>query len=153
MGAIVTDAGGEILKFMGDGMLAIFPVPSGGNPAETATGAGRAAGSASDALLVLNRIRSAAGEPAVRFGLALHIGEVMFGKIGASQRLDFTVIGPAVNHAARLEKLCSALDRPVILSAAMAGLLSGAETQPLGRHTLKDIDEPQVIYGLRAATN
>ena len=153
MGAIVTDSGGEILKFMGDGMLAIFPVPSGGNPAETATRAARAASSASDAILVLNRIRSAAGEPTVRFGLALHIGEVMFGNIGASQRLDFTVIGPAVNHAARLEKLCSPLDRPVILSSAMAGLLSGAETQPLGRHTLKDIDEPQVIYGLRAATN
>jgi adenylate cyclase len=153
MGAIVTDAGGEILKFMGDGMLAIFAVPNGSDAAETATRAARAAASASDAILVLNRIRSAAAEPTVRFGLALHIGEVMFGNIGASQRLDFTVIGPAVNHAARLEKLCSALDRPVILSAAMAGLLPDGETQPLGRHALKDIDEPQAIYGLRAASN
>jgi adenylate cyclase len=150
MGAIVTDAGGEILKFMGDGMLAIFPVPESGDAAETAQRAARAAASVSDAMLVLNRIRSAAGEPIVRFGLALHIGEVMFGNIGASQRLDFTVIGPAVNHAARLEKLCSALDRPVVISAAMARLLSDSELQPLGRHALKDIDEPQAIFGLRS---
>jgi adenylate cyclase len=152
MGAIVTGAGGEILKFMGDGMLAIFPVPLGGNAAETARRAVGAAASVSDAMLVLNRIRQAAGEPTVRFGLALHIGEVMFGNIGASQRLDFTVIGPAVNHAARLEKLCSPLDRAVILSSAMASLLSGSEIQPLGQHTLKDIDEPQAVYGLRTAT-
>ncbi len=149
MGAIVTDAGGEILKFMGDGMLAIFPVPQGGDPAQTARRAARAAASVSDAMLVLNRIRQAAAEPTVRFGLALHIGEVMFGNIGASRRLDFTVIGPAVNHAARLEKLCSMLDRPILLSSAMAGLLADGDIQPLGRHSLKDIDEPQAIFGLR----
>ena len=83
-------------------------------------------------MLVLNRVRAAEGEPAVRFGLALHIGEVMFGNIGASQRLDFTVIGPAVNHAARLEKLCSPLDRSVVLSASMAELLPADEIEPLG---------------------
>jgi len=88
----------------------------------------------------------------VRFGLALHIGEVMFGNIGASQLLDFTVIGPAVNHAARLEKLCGPLDRPVVLSAAMARLLPEGEIQLLGRHELKDIDEAQAIYGLRTAS-
>jgi adenylate cyclase len=153
MGAIVTDAGGEILKFMGDGLLAIFPVPEGSKATETAQRAARAAASVSDAMLVLNRIRSAAGEPTVRFGLALHIGEVMFGNIGASQRLDFTVIGPAVNHAARLEKLCSQLDRPVVFSAAMAGLLPEGEVQPLGKHALKDIDEPQAIYGLRTTAH
>ena len=125
MGAIVTNAGGEILKFMGDGMLAIFPVPTPGERADDGVAAARAAAAAVDAMLVLNRIRAAEGEPTVRFGLALHIGEVMFGNIGASQRLDFTVIGPAVNHAARLEKLCSPLDRGVLLSSAMAALLAG----------------------------
>src|SRR6185503_19486034 len=125
MGTIVTNAGGEILKFMGDGMLAIFPVP---------TPAARAATSAVDAMLVLNRIRAAEGEPTVRFGLALHLGEVMFGNIGASQRLDFTVIGPTVNYAARLEKLCSPLDREVLLSAAMAELLAAGEIETLGDH-------------------
>jgi adenylate cyclase len=149
MGDIVTDAGGDILKFMGDGMLAIFPVPAPVARAEIALKAARAAASAVDAMLVVNRIRTAAGEPAVRFGLALHLGEVMLGNIGASRRLDFTVIGPAVNHAARLEKLCGPLDRPVLLSAAMAALLPAAEIEALGTHAMKDIDQPQAIYGLR----
>ena len=149
MGGLVTNAGGEILKFMGDGMLAIFPVASPDMRAETASRAARAAASAMDAMLVLNRVRAAEGEPAVRFGLALHIGEVMFGNIGASQRLDFTVIGPAVNHAARLEKLCSPLDRSVLLSPALAELLPDGEIEPLGQHAMKDIDVPQRIYGLR----
>jgi adenylate cyclase len=149
MGALVTSAGGEILKFMGDGMLAIFPVASADKRADTASRAARAATSAVDAMLVLNRVRATEGEPAVRFGLALHIGEVMFGNIGASQRLDFTVIGPAVNHTARLEKLCSPLDRSVVLSASLAELLPKNEIEPLGQHAMKDIDAPQSIYGLR----
>jgi len=149
MGTIVTNAGGEILKFMGDGMLAIFPVPTPAERAATASTAARAAASAIEAMLVLNRIRAAAGEPTVRFGLALHPGEVMFGNIGASQRLDFTVIGPAVNYAARLEKLCSPLDRSVLLSSAMAELLPDAELEPLGDHPLKDIDRPVKVFGLR----
>jgi adenylate cyclase len=149
MGNIVTGAGGDILKFMGDGMLAILPVPAPGERREIALRAVRAAASAVDAMLVLNRIRSAEGEPTVRFGLALHIGEVMFGNIGASQRLDFTVIGPAVNHAARLEKLCTPLDRSVLLSPAIAELLPPHQVEPLGHHAMKDIDSPQAIYGLR----
>ncbi len=149
MGNIVTNAGGEILKFMGDGMLAIFPVAAADQRAETALRAVAAAASAVDAMLVLNRIRSAEGEPTVRFGLALHIGEAMFGNIGASQRLDFTVIGPAVNHAARLEKLCAPLDRSVLISAAVAALLPRGDVDPLGAHRLKDIDEPQQIFALR----
>ena len=148
MGALVTSAGGEILKFMGDGMLAIFPVAAD-KRAETASRAARAAASAVDAILVLNRVRAAEGEPPVRFGLALHIGEVMFGNIGASQRLDFTVIGPAVNHAARLEKLCGPLDRSVLLSSTLAALLPAGEFELLGEHAMKDIDVPQRIYGLR----
>jgi adenylate cyclase len=149
MGALVTSGGGEILKFMGDGMLAIFPVASPAERAETVSRAARAATSAKDAVLVLNRVRATEGEPPVRFGLALHIGEVMFGNIGASQRLDFTVIGPAVNHAARLEKLCSPLDRSVVVSSTLAGLLPDSEIEPLGEHAMKDIDVPQKIYGLR----
>lgn len=153
MGTIVANAGGEILKFMGDGMLAIFPVPAPADRTATASTAARAAASAVDAMVVLNRIRAAENEPTVRFGLALHLGEVMFGNIGASQRLDFTVIGPAVNYAARLEKLCSPLDRSVLLSAAMAALLPEAELEPLGSHLLKDIDHPHAVFGLRGAVS
>ena len=149
MGDIVTNAGGEILKFMGDGMLAIFPVPSPAERADTASRAARAAAAAVDAMVVLNRIRSAEGEPTVRFGLALHIGEVMFGNIGASRRLDFTVIGPAVNHTARLEKLCSPRDRSVLLSSAIAELLPAGDCESLGDHQLKDIDQPQQVFALR----
>ena len=85
----------------------------------------------------------------MRFGLALHLGEVMFGNIGASQRLDFTVIGPAVNYAARLEKVAALTGRPVVLSQAVADLLPAATVEPLGRHTLKDIDQPQMVFGLK----
>jgi adenylate cyclase len=149
MGKIVTDAGGEILKFMGDGMLAVFPVPEPGQRAAIAATAARAAASVADAMMVLNRNRVSADKPAVRFGLALHIGEVMFGNIGASNRLDFTVIGPAVNYAARLEQLCAHIDKPIVLSAAIAALLPETQTVPLGKHALKDIDQPQTTFGLR----
>jgi adenylate cyclase len=151
MGNIVTGAGGEILKFMGDGMLAMFPVAAPDERARVALEVIRAAGSVADAITILNGIRAAADEPAVRFGLALHVGEVMFGNIGASNRLDFTVIGPAVNHTARLEKLCVPLGRPVLLSAALAALLPSREVEALGLHTLKDIDQPQAIFGLCGA--
>jgi len=151
MGKIVTGAGGEILKFMGDGMLCIFPVPTPADRGQVALKVVRAAGSVADSITILNGIRAAADEPAVRFGLALHIGEVMFGNIGASNRLDFTVIGPAVNHTARLEKLCVPLSRPVLLSAALAELLPPRDIESLGLHVLKDVDQPQAIFGLRGA--
>jgi adenylate cyclase len=151
MGKIVIGAGGEIVKFMGDGMLGMFPVASPAKRAQVASNVVRAAGSVADAITVLNGIRAAADEPAVRFGLALHIGEVMFGNIGVSNRLDFTVIGPAVNHAARLEKLCVPLSRPVLLSAALAALLPARDIEALGLHALKDVGQPQAIFGLCGA--
>jgi adenylate cyclase len=151
MGEAVTNAGGEILKFMGDGMLAMMPIAAADQRMAVAARAMQAAVAAQRMIAALNLMRVTVDEPSVRFGLALHVGEVMFGNIGASARLDFTVIGPAVNHAARLEKLCSELDRPIIVSSAMAALLPQGDVVPLGRHTLKDIDEPQPIYGLRAA--
>jgi adenylate cyclase len=150
MGGAVTGAGGEILKFMGDGMLAMLPIGSADERMAVAARATEAAVAAQRMIAALNLMRVTVDEPSVRFGLALHVGEVMFGNIGASARLDFTVIGPAVNHAARLEKLCSQLDRPIIVSAALAALLPEREVVPLGRHALKDIDEPQPVYGLSA---
>jgi adenylate cyclase len=148
MGGAVTNAGGEILKFMGDGMLAMLPIAS---PAERSAPAARATEAAVAAfrmIAALNLMRTTVDEPAVRFGLALHVGEVMFGNIGASARLDFTVIGPAVNHAARLEKLCGQLDRPIVVSQALAALLPERDVVLLGHHLLKDIDEPQPVYSL-----
>ena len=152
MGEAVTEAGGEILKFMGDGMLAMFPIASSAERAQTVNRAVWAAAAAAETIAALNVARTAASEPDVRFGLALHLGEVMFGNIGASKRLDFTVIGPAVNYAARLEKLCGEIGCRLVLSSAIADLMPGNSLAPLGRHRLKDIDEPQLVYGLRGVS-
>jgi adenylate cyclase len=146
MAEAVTAAGGEILKFMGDAMLAIFAVGAPAARPEVAAKAVAAAEAAVTAIAALNERRAALNLPLVRFGLALHIGEVMFGNIGASARLDFTVIGPAVNRAARLEKLCAALDRPVLLSAELAALLEQGRVAALGHHALKDVDAPQAVF-------
>ena len=151
MGGAVTGAGGEILKFMGDGMLAMLPIASPAERSATVARAAEAAVAAYRMIAALNLMRVTADEPSVRFGLALHVGEVMFGNIGASARLDFTVIGPAVNHAARLEKLCTPLNRQIVLSSTLAALLPERDVVLLGRHALKDIDEPQPIYGLSAS--
>jgi adenylate cyclase len=148
MGGAVTSAGGEILKFMGDGMLAMLPIASPAERSATVARAAEAAVAAYRMIAALNLMRVTADEPSVRFGLALHVGEVMFGNIGASARLDFTVIGPAVNHAARLEKLCGQLDRPIVVSQALAALLPEREVVLLGHHLLKDIDAPQPVYSL-----
>jgi adenylate cyclase len=150
MGAAVTSAGGEILKFMGDGMLAMLPVADPGRRVETAMRATDAASTAARSIGLLNERRVPNGEQPLRFGLALHVGEVMFGNIGASQRLDFTVIGPAVNYAARLEKACAATGRSIVLSQPVAELLPAGSTVALGLHDFKDIDQPQPIYGLAA---
>jgi adenylate cyclase len=148
MGTAVSAAGGEILKFMGDAMLAIFPIENPAARRETAARAAAAAAAVTRAIETVNQARGARGELAIRFGLALHVGEVMFGNIGASARLDFTVIGPAVNHAARLEKLCAAIDCPIVMSSALASLLPEENAALLGRHALKDIEEPQSVYTL-----
>jgi adenylate cyclase len=146
MAEAVTAAGGEILKFMGDAMLAIFAVAAPGERAGVAAKALAAAEAASRAIAAVNARRAAAASPLIRFGLALHIGEVMFGNIGASARLDFTVIGPAVNRAARLEKLCAALEQPLLISAELAALLPPDRIAALGSHALKDVDAPQPVF-------
>ena len=151
MGAAVVAEKGEILKFMGDAMLAIFPVGTASARTDTAARALRAAHAATHAIAALNAERVTAGRTVIRFGLALHIGEVMFGNIGAPGRLDFTVIGPAVNYTARLEKLTASLDRPAVISSALAALLPPAVLAPLGEHGLKDIEAPQAVFGLSGA--
>jgi class 3 adenylate cyclase len=138
--------GGEVLKFMGDGILAIFPTETAGATA-ACNQALRAARGARAGMAALNSERLARGESALAFGLALHLGDVMYGNIGAPDRLDFTVIGPTVNLASRLEALCKPLDRPVLASAAFAEACSEALTG-LGSHTLPDIGRPEQVYTL-----
>ncbi len=147
---VVTAEGGEALKFMGDGMLAIFELGATEDPAARCAAALRAAAAAAEKIAARNVERRAAGEPEIHFGLALHLGEVSYGNIGAPTRLDFTVIGPAVNHAARLEKLGHELGRGVVTSASFADACA-TRLESLGRHTLRGVAEPQEVFAPSAA--
>jgi adenylate cyclase len=137
--------GGEVLKFIGDGVLAIFPVT--GAPAEACEAALRAVTAVRAGMAHLDRTRQAQGLPPLPFGAALHLGEILWGNIGAADRLDFTAIGPAVNLVSRLEGLCRPLGRPVLISGAVA-----AETTtplvPLGEHPLRGIAAPCAVFTL-----
>ena len=132
--------GGEVLKFIGDGLLAIFPFDAATGPTEERCKAALDAVTESLANLeARNRVRTATGDDAIHFGVALHYGEVSYGNIGGANRLDFTCIGPAVNLAARLETLTSSLGREVVLSEAFAELV-GVPTEALGSFALKGVE-------------
>lgn len=154
MGGAVEERDGEILKFVGDAMLAVFPLPDGDCTASVeAEACARALDAAEAALNAMNRLnaeRAAWGQPVLRCGLALHIGDVMYGNIGAPNRLDFTVVGPAVNLVTRIEGLCVRLDRPVLTSATLAAAC-GDRLESLGWHPVKGLAEPVEVYGLKAA--
>ena len=143
----VLDHGGEVLKFMGDGLLAIFPITGDADPAAVCR---RTLSCARD---VRSRIaglpRAAETDDPIRFGLALHVGEVMYGNIGGGNRLDFTCIGPAVNLAARLEKVASKLGETVVASADFAGHFPD-EFRRLGEHAVAGFAAPQAVFGLAA---
>ncbi len=135
----VERGGGEVLKFMGDGMLAIFPV--GAEPGAEAAVAARALEAAQSAFAALDAANAANPEEPLAFGVALHIGDVAYGNIGGLGRLDFTCIGPAVNLAARLEALTARLGKRLLVSADFAAHLPGA-CRSLGTFELKGIDAP-----------
>lgn len=137
--------GGEVLKFIGDGVLAIFPVI--GAPAEACEAALRAVAAIRAGMDHLDATRQPQGLPPLPFGLALHLGEILWGNIGAADRLDFTAIGPAVNLVSRLEGLCRPLGHAVLISGAVA-----AETTTpfvsLGEHSLRGIAVPCRVFTL-----
>lgn len=146
--------GGEVLNFLGDGALGIFPVGSG-DAAASCTGdddaaCARAIAAARDAfarVARLNADRQERGDRPLRFGIGLHRGDVVFGNIGVPQRLDFTVIGAAANETARIEAMCKTLDKPVLISAELARVVR----QPLvslGFHVLAGVREPHEIFTL-----
>lgn len=135
--------GGEVLKFMGDGMLAIFPIQA--SVAAAAEQAALAVREAFTALDALNESRRQPGEPPLRFGVALHVGDIAYGNIGGAGRLDFTAIGPAVNLASRIEGLTGKLDKRVLLSEALAQAAPFA-TRSVGRFDLKGVAGPQEVY-------
>ena len=142
--------GGDVLKFMGDGLLAIFKFVD--DDSACCSRALAAADELRSSMAAINERRRAQDLVRTDFGLALHIGEVMYGNIGAEDRLDFTVIGPAVNMAARIQAMGRPLGRDLIISAAMAtsAVREGKRIVSLGRHALRGIPEPQELFTLIA---
>ncbi|MGI9417120.1 MAG: adenylate/guanylate cyclase domain-containing protein [Geminicoccaceae bacterium] len=140
--------GGEVLKFMGDGLLAIFPIETAGSAGRACNQAIKSVRAARAGMASLNGERQRRGERSLEFGVALHVGEVMYGNIGAPDRLDFTVIGPAVNLASRLEACCKALRCPVLISDAFE-TLSDEKLLALGSRRLPDIADPIEIFTLQ----
>src|SRR6266436_2871378 len=138
--------GGEVLKFIGDGVLAIFPVV-GGAPRGACEAALRAVSAARAGMAHLDDAHRQHGLALLPSGAALHLGEMLWGHIGAADRLDFTAIGPAVNLVSRLEGLCRPLGKTVLVSGAVA-----AETTtplvPLGEHVLRGIAAPCAVFTL-----
>jgi adenylate cyclase len=147
MSGPVEDHGGEILKFIGDAMLAIFPIA---DDLDRDRACRTALASAKQALARLdetNAARIARGDRPMELGLALHTGPVMYGNIGAPERLDFTVIGPAVNLTARIAGLCRPLGRRLLTSARFASPC-GSELVSLGFHPLRGLSQPQEVFAL-----
>ena len=138
---VVLEHGAEGLKFMGDGLLAIFTIA--GNEIEVCERALAAARRAQENIAAL----SSSAMPGLRFGLALHIGDVLYGNIGSGNRLDFTCIGPAVNCAARIEKLTAQLGHAILASGEFARHCA-EEFTPLGEFRLAGFNAPQLVFGL-----
>lgn len=139
--------GGEVLKFIGDGVLAIFPIGGQRDTAAACEAALRAVAAARAGMDHLQHVRTEEGAPPLPFGMALHLGEMLWGNIGTADRLDFTAIGPAVNLVSRLQGLCRPLGQTLLLSGTFA-----AETTqpliPLGEHKLRGIALPCAVFTL-----
>jgi len=153
MAGAVIDHGGQVLRFIGDAALAMFPIPATGEPC---AGACPAHESALDAALdacrrlhALNASRTAQGLAPIGFGIALHPGDVTYGNIGTESRLEFTVIGDAANRAARIESLCKVLGRELLVSEPFARRFPG-RFESLGRHRLRGVDEALELFALAA---
>ena len=148
MAAPVQANNGQILKFMGDGLLATFDL-TGRDDAAICQDALTAAAELRAVFPAFNEGREATGKPIMDFGLALHLGEVFYGNIGASDRLDFTVIGPAVNEASRIQALCRSLGRNILISSTFQETASSKRgLESLGFHALRGVREPQELFGL-----
>jgi class 3 adenylate cyclase len=138
--------GGEVLKFIGDGLLAIFPLKERGEVAacDAAIAAVRAA---REGMTQLDAERIGRGLPALPFGVGLHLGSIVYGNIGSPDRLDFTAIGSAVNVASRIEGMCKPLGYPVLMSADVA-IRTTNPLHALGDHSLRGTSKPVALFTL-----
>lgn len=144
---LIEEHGGNVLKFMGDGLLAIFSFSDQHDANRSAIAA---AAALPKVMADINQQRKAEGLPHTGFGLALHAGDVLYGNIGAEHRLDFTVIGSAVNVTARILGMCRSLEQNVIISSQVAKpvTLQSDDLVSLGRHMLRGVPEPQELFTL-----
>lgn len=148
LASAVADHGGEVLKFLGDGLLAAFPLVADGERPETVCA--QALASAQDALARNRAINEAAqtdGTPVLDVGIVLHYGEVIYGNVGSPQRLDFTLIGRAINEASRIEPLCKELNTPLLMTKSFAAFC-GRPVRSLGAHQLSGVAEKREICTL-----
>jgi adenylate cyclase len=138
---------GDVLKLIGDGVLAIFPAE---DRAHACAGALDAAGAAREAVAALNARRLEQGLPATDMYLGLHLGEVFYGNIGSKERLDFTVVGPAVNEVSRIASMCRSVDQPILMSAAFVDSVAEERRAfaSVGRYALRGVGKPQELYTL-----
>ena len=135
--------GGEILKFIGDGMLAIFPL----DQPEACANLLRAVAEARQAMVAVNEENGRIGREPMRYGIGVHVGDVMYGNIGSRSRLDFTVIGPAVNMASRIEALTKQVGKPVLLSRAFADVVKGEfDLERVGEYPVRGFNDPIELF-------
>jgi adenylate cyclase len=135
--------GGEILKFIGDGMLAIFPL----SEPKACANLLRAVAEARQAMVALNEENGKTGREPLRYGTGVHVGDVMYGNIGSRARLDFTVIGPAVNMASRIEALTKQVGKPVLLSRAFADFVkSEFDLERVGEYPVRGFNDPIELF-------
>ena len=146
---VIETHGGQVLKYLGDGLLATFPLDG----QATAAACARSLDAAAEALRCVaevNHERAAAGKPVMQLDLVLHLGDLFYGNVGSADRLDFTVIGPAVNEASRIEVLCEQHDRNLLISEtfARAATNSAGRLISIGRYGLRGVRSAQSIYTL-----
>ena len=141
----VQEQGGDVLKLIGDGVLAIFAAGDREQGCRSAIAAAKAAGAATR---VLNEKRTAENLPTTSIYLGLHVGEVFFGNIGSKNRLDFTVVGPAVNEVSRIAAMCRSVEQKVLMSSAFAAALGGhgPRLASVGRFALRGVSQAQDLY-------
>ncbi len=144
--------GGQALKFLGDGLLATFDLRDA-READVCRTALDAAEDIRRRIAEYNRARASASKPYMDLDLALHMGEVLYGNVGSSERLEFTIIGPAVNETARIEAMCQTLDTNLLISEAFAdsAVHCGARLESLGVHPLRGVKREQELFTLRQA--
>ena len=140
----IEDEGGEVLKFIGDAVMAIFQ-PDGGGEQAAAIRALTAASTAAERAASRNAERAARADPEIGYGIALHVGDVLYGNVGGANRLDFTVIGPAVNLASRIEGLTREVSRPILVSEAFAAAHGGV-FEEVGMFAFKGIGQDQKVF-------